>query len=200
MKDRVLVAITGGIGSGKTTVSKLIKESGFKVFSCDEIYKEIAETPAYLNLLKKIFPFAFDDNNEFNRKELAKVVFSDPIQLKKLNDLSHPIILSELESKICNENGLIFCEVPLLFEGSLQDKFDDILIVSRPLPLRLDAIVERDGITKEDALKRIKNQFNYENLNDFPANYFIIDNNAGIQKLKIQVQNLIEKLIVKHNL
>ena len=200
MKGRVLVAITGGIGSGKTTVSKLIEEIGFKVFSCDEIYKDIAKTPEYLNSLKTIFPFVVDGNNELNRTELARVVFNDSVQLKKLNELSHPIIISELERRIRNENGLIFCEVPLLFEGNLQEKFDYVLIVLRPLPLRVDSIVERDGITKEDALKRIKNQFDYDKLNDFPQNYAVIENKEDVKELKIQVQNLIEKLLVKHEL
>ena len=112
----------------------------------------------------------------------------------------HPIIISELERRIRNENGLIFCEVPLLFEGNLQEKFDYVLIVLRPLPLRVDSIVERDGITNEDALKRIKNQFDYDKLNDFPQNYAVIENKEGVKELKIQVQNLIEKLLVKHEL
>ena len=200
MKDRVLFAITGGIGSGKTTVSRLIEEYGFKVFSCDEIYKEISKTSKYLNELKNTFPFAVDENGELNRKELSKAVFSDPIKLKKLNELSHPMILSELDRRVEKESGLIFCEVPLLFESNLQEKFDYVLIVLRPLSSRLEAIVERDGITKESALKRIENQFNYDNFNDFSSNYLIIENKAGLQELKEQIEKIIKKLTVKRGL
>lgn len=200
MKDRVLVAITGGIGSGKTTVSKIIEECGFKVFSCDEIYKEISKTDNYLNDLKRIFPFAVEKNGELNREELAKVVFDSPINLKRLNDLAHPIILFELNKRIEKEKGIIFCEVPLLFEGNLQEKFDYVLIVLRELPLRIESIIKRDCTTSEKVLKRVENQFNYDTIKSPPSNYFLIENNEGIEKLKEEINNLIKILTVKHKL
>ena len=200
MKDRVLVAITGGIGSGKTCVSKIIEKYGFKVFSCDEIYREISKTENYINRLKEVFPFAVDENGGLNRAELSKAVFNNQTQLNKLNKLAHPLILSELERRIAKEKGLIFCEVPLLFETGLQEKFDYVLIVLRPLSARIDAVIERDLTTKEEVLKRVENQFNYENIEKFPPNYLIIENKAGLQELKEQTENLIKKLIVKHEM
>lgn len=194
MKDRVLVAITGGIGSGKTTVSKMIEKYGYKVFSCDEIYKEISKSSNYLNKLAKIFPFAINEMGELNRVELAKNVFNDPEKLKQLNALAHPLILSELERRIKQEKGLIFCEVPLLFESDLQDKFDYVLIVLRSLTLRVQAIIERDNTTKENALKRIKNQFDYENLKSLPSNYLIIKNEKGILELEDQIKEVIKNI------
>ena len=198
MKGRVLVAITGGIGSGKTTVSKLIEERGFKVFSCDEIYKEISKTEEYLKELKKVFPFCIDGNGEFDRRALAEIVFNDAEKLKQLNALAHPIVLSELERKIKQEKGLVFCEVPLLFEGNLQDKFDYVLIVLRQLDLRVESIIKRDTTTAENALKRIENQFNYDDIKNPPSNYLIIENKEGIGELQNQIDNLIQKLFVKH--
>lgn len=200
MKDRVLVAITGGIGSGKTTVSKIIKENGFKVFSCDEIYKEISKTDVFINRLKEVFPFAIDRNMQLNREKLAQLVFNDPIQLKKLNELSHPMVLSELKKRVEQEKGIVFCEVPLLFECNLQKKFDYVIIVLRPLSSRIDAVVGRDSTTVENVLKRIKNQFNYDNIQDLPANYFLIQNKKGIKDLNVQIENLIKSLTVKHKM
>ncbi len=198
MKDRVLVAITGGIGSGKTTVSKLIEERGFKVFSCDEIYKEISKTEEYLNELKKVFPFCIDENGELNRPALSEIVFNDAAKLKQLNALAHPIVLSELETKIEQEKGLIFCEVPLLFESNLQDKFDYVFIVLRPLDFRVESVIKRDATTAENALKRIENQFNYDDIKNPPSNYLIIENKEGIVELQNQIDNLIKGFSVKH--
>lgn len=198
MKDRVLVAITGGIGSGKTTVSKLIEERGFKVFSCDEIYKEISKTKEYLNELKKVFPFCINENGELNRQALSEIVFNDAAKLKQLNALAHPIVLSELETRIEKEKGLIFCEVPLLFESNLQDKFDYVFIVLRPLDFRVESVIKRDATTVENILKRIENQFNYDDIKNPPSNYLIIDNKEGIGKLQNQIDNLLKRLSVKH--
>ena len=198
MKDRVLVAITGGIGSGKTTVSKLIEERGFKVFSCDEIYKEISKTEEYLNELKKVFPFCIDENGELNRPALSEIVFNDAAKLKQLNALAHPIVLSELETKIEQEKGLIFCEVPLLFESNLQDKFDYVFIVLRPLDFRVESVIKRDATTVEKVLKRIENQFKYDDIKNPPSNYLIIENKEGIVELQNQIDKLIKRLSVKH--
>lgn len=198
MKDRVSVAITGGIGSGKTTVSKLIKECGFKVFSCDEIYKEISKTQNYLSELGKLFPFVIDEKGKLNREELAKTVFGNSENLKKLNALAHPMILSELNKRIEKEKGVVFCEIPLLFECNLQEEFDYVLIVLRELSLRIESIIKRDSTTSEKVLKRIENQFNYDTIKSPPSNYFFIENNEGVHKLKEQVENLLKILNVKH--
>ena len=194
MKDRVSVAITGGIGSGKTTVSKLIKECGFKVFSCDEIYKEISKTQNYLSELGKLFPFVIDEKGKLNREELAKTVFGNSENLKKLNALAHPMILSELNKRIEKEKGVVFCEIPLLFECNLQEEFDYVLIVLRELSLRIESIIKRDSTTSEKVLKRIENQFNYDTIKSPPSNYFFIENNEGVHKLKEQVENLLKIL------
>lgn len=191
MKDRVSVAITGGIGSGKTTVSKIIEGLGYKVFSCDEIYKEISKTSNYLNEISKVFPLVVE-NGVLNRSALAEIVFYDSKELKKLNALAHPLILSELDGKIEQEKGLVFCEVPLLFEENLQNKFDYVLIVLRPLSLRVESIVKRDSMTREKALNRIQNQFDYDNMKNLPSNFLIIKNEKGILELKDQVEEAIK--------
>ena len=97
--------------------------------------------------------------------------------------MAHPLILSELDGKIEQEKGLVFCEVPLLFEENLQNKFDYVLIVLRSLSLRVESIVKRDSMTREKALNRIQNQFDYDNMKNLPSNFLARKDKLRFTKL-----------------
>ena len=115
------IAITGGIGSGKTTVSNLIKEKGYPVYSCDEIYKELIDSTIYIKEIEKAFPAAIKQG-KINRKGLAEIVFSNEQERKRLNEIAHPLIMKTLLDHISQrENELIFAEVPLLLEGNFEN-------------------------------------------------------------------------------
>ena len=93
------VAITGGIGSGKSTVASLIKERGFPVFSCDEINRELLSQKDYVKTLTELFPDTVE-GGIFQKSKLASRIFSDPAALKKLNEFSHPVIMNILLENI----------------------------------------------------------------------------------------------------
>ena len=92
------IAITGGIGSGKSVVVTLLKESGYAVFSCDEIYKEIILSRKYVQKIEELFPEAVV-NGQIDRKKLGEIVFADEEKRKHLNTLSHPIIMQSLRAR-----------------------------------------------------------------------------------------------------
>ena len=114
MKEEILkIAITGGIGSGKSTVAEYLREKGFPVFSCDEIYKEIYPTEEYQSELQQVFPDCLIDG-KIEKSLLAAKVFSNAEELKKLNAIAHSRIMSELYNRINGAtSGVVFAEIPL---------------------------------------------------------------------------------------
>lgn len=170
------VAVTGGIGSGKSCAVEYIKELGYPCFSCDEIYKEIAATAEYQKELRKIFPTAFDGDS-LNKGKLSEIIFLNEDARKVLNSLSHPLIMKTLFEKMDSSKGaLSFAEVPLLFEGGFQLSFDYVLVITRPLSQRINSIMIRDHISEEAAILKIQSQFNYE----APSSKYVIEQCNGI--------------------
>lgn len=192
------IAITGGIGSGKSTVSRYLIQKGFSVFSCDEISKAIWETEAYQNLISAAFPNAVVDG-KLNRKALSKIVFENKDELARLNNISHPYILKNLNEKMSAVDAdVTFAEVPLLFEGNYVDMFDGTIVVFREKSQRIASVQQRDRLTEEEVLLRINNQFDYDkNFSELKNHYYCIENNATEIDLQIQIENILKKINVK---
>ena len=192
------IAITGGIGSGKSTVSAYIKERGYPVFSCDEIYKEVITTPAYINAIQKVFPNVIQ-NGEIDRKRLSEQVFTDEKKRLDLNAVAHPLIMQRLMEKMqaCTSE-LIFAEVPLLFEGGYQNLFDQIIIVKRSVEQRIQSVCERDGLTREQAQMRMCAQIDYDGEQmhklEQMSNVFILQNDKDVSHLKIATDTILNRL------
>ncbi len=195
MRTQKKIAVTGGIGSGKSTVARMVKTCGFSVFSCDEIYRELMRSPEYIKTIGEIFPSAVTDC-EIDKKRLAEIVFSDENAREKLNAVAHPWIMRNvIERMESDENALVFAEVPLLFEEHFENLFDEVWVVSRPLEARLRAASLRDSCTEEEIRRRIKTQFDYES--NSAAAYFqklgvkILRNDGTEKELREQVNALL---------
>ncbi len=188
------IAITGGIGCGKSYLLHKLKEKGYPVFSCDEIYRELTSTQEYVEKIAAVFPDCIAEGR-MDRKLLAKKVFKNEENRRLLNEIAHPLIMTRLISLMnaCEEN-LVFAEVPLLFEGHFEDLFDEIIVVIRNRQARIASILLRDKITEEEAAARIAAQFDY----DLPANLQflksknvrLIYNNGSLSDLDTQIESL----------
>ncbi len=192
------IAVTGGIGNGKSTVLTLLKEKGYPVYSCDEIYKEIIKTKSYIEQISNIFPSVIVDN-QIDKGKLASIVFTSGSARKKLNEISHPLIMKSLLKKMNTETqGVVFAEVPLLFEGNYENLFDGVILVKRKLEDRIQATIQRDHQTREEVLAKIQTQFDVEkqeNKNRIKkCNAYIIDNDCSIQLLNEKVDKIIKTL------
>lgn len=192
------IAITGGIGSGKSYVAEYIKNLGYPVFSCDEIYKDVSQSLSYIEKLQTIFPECVI-GGKLDRRKLASIVFFDEKQLKKLNAISHPLIMEKLYEEMDKAEGdLIFAEVPLLFEGGFEKDFHETIFVKRNLETRVQGIIQRDKIGESEALQRIQNQYSLEYVesviqrDDIPCRF--IDNNGTLNELKIQIDAVINDI------
>ena len=187
-----LIAITGGIGSGKTSVSKIIKSLGYKVFSADETYSELLNDKSFVKTIYDALDIK-STNYVFDRKLVANKVFNDNDCLKKLNDITHPLIMKKMLENSKNESGVIFNEVPLLFESGYQNLYDEIIVVKRSLEDRVNSVTKRDGISKNDVLARINNQYDYEN--KLNIEHTLIVNDGSLDKLTSSVKVVLEKIV-----
>ena len=188
------VAITGGIGSGKSRVAEIIKREGYPVISCDEIYCELLKDKNFLNNLVNNFGNILDGNGELDRKKLSEIVFSDSRKLNLLNELTHSEIMGETLRRT-ESYRLSFCEVPLLFEGGYEKLFDGVIVVLRNEEDRISSVVERDQISREEVIKRIKRQYNYSNF-DF-AEYYVIYNNSDLNELEQKTLKILKSIVNK---
>lgn len=158
------IAITGGIGSGKSTVSNILKDKGYPVYSCDEIYAELVNSKIYIDEIKKVFPTAVKQG-KIDKKCLAKIIFSDKQERTRLNEIAHPLIMQTLLARMNeNDSQIVFAEVPLLLEGNFENLFDKTIVVLRSREERIRSICNRDGISPEKAEERLNAQFDYDTI------------------------------------
>jgi len=188
------IALTGGIGSGKSTALKILSESGYKTLSSDNIVSELYNTPHVKRLLKKLFPTAVKGffRLSVDRKAISKIVFNDHAAHKKLTDAITPLVLKKIlkRTKVLTEH--VFVEVPLLFECGYQEYFDKVLVITRSLDDRIESVKQRSSLTKEEILSRIKAQTDYDSFDLSP--YHVIINDGDVTALKDKVLDFTKTL------
>ena len=191
------IAITGGIGSGKSVVLEICRQLGYSTFSCDEIYKEIVNTDEYIQKIQQVFPSVVE-NGKIDRASLANIIFRDKKARKDLNEIAHPLIMSVLLREMNACQGVCFAEVPLLFEGNFVNLFDSIIVVQRNRLARKLAIQQRNGLSDVEAEERIKVQFDYDDLKNQEylrqINAYVLENEGGIALLSEKISLLLHQI------
>ena len=185
-----LIALTGGIASGKSIVSKWFSDHNFSVFDADKIGHELFDEQYFINKIKDLFGKEIIVNGSIDRAKLGKIIFDSVDKRKQLNNLLHPEIRKRMQHIVdaSSQNILIF-EIPLLFENGLQKAFDLTINISAQNKIRIKRIIERDKITEIEAQKRINSQmseFDKQNMADIN-----IVNEEGNDELNLQLQKLI---------
>lgn len=190
------IAITGGIGSGKSLATKWIAEMGYPTFSCDEINRNLWDDPAYIAQIKSLFPNCIR-GDKIDKNALKNTVFSNASALEKLNAIAHPMIMKRLFSAMeKSASELVFAEVPLLFEGNYEGQFDEIIVITRDVSERINAVKQRDGLSEEEIKNRMAAQFDYNRLEKRieNVNAHVIQNEGDTLSLKDKLQRLIARL------
>ena len=186
------IAITGNIGSGKSTFAGLAEKSGFPVLSADDISKQILETDEKVRaLVIKAFGEEAFINGRTNKNFLAKEVFADPIKLQKLESILHPRVIKSVEKSIkelLKSNPVIFVEAALIYEADMQDLFDYVVLITSDRKLRLKRKIA-SGITEEDFCKRELNQISEDE--KMKSADFIFSNNSSIKELNMKFNLLL---------
>jgi len=160
------IGITGNIGSGKTTVSKVFEVLGIPVFYADEAAKNVMTADEILiGEIKMAFGAAsYFDDGSLNRKYIANIVFNNQAQLAKLNSIVHPAVFRTFDNWVANikDAPYVMKEAALLFESGSYKMCDKTIMVDAPLELRIKRVMQRDGFSREEILSREARQFTEE--------------------------------------
>jgi len=154
------IGLTGGIGSGKSTVAKVFEVLGIPVYYADDAAKKLMNEDAALKQKIKLqFGESVYANEHLNKKALADIVFNDPEKLALLNALVHPATLKDVESWIQSQSSpYIIKEAALIFESGAHQNLDYVIGITAPAPLRIQRTMQRDGITREAVVARMDKQ------------------------------------------
>jgi dephospho-CoA kinase len=191
-----IIGLTGGIGSGKSTVAKYFQTFGIPVYIADEQAKIIAESPEIVQAVKINFGDEIFENEKLNREKLSQIVFNNPEKLKQLNAIIHPAVKKDFDLWVkthANEPYLIK-ETAILFESGSYKDCDFIITVTAPLETRIRRVIKRDGTTREKVLKRIENQ--WTDAERIAKSKFIIEN-INLDNTKIQIENILKKFSIQ---
>lgn len=193
--SKKIIAVTGGIGSGKTLALNILRQAGYKADSCDEITAELYGKRKVKEEIGKIFPSAISGNIRLrvNKKEIAKCAFSDKDKRERLNAFLHPLIVDTAIKRAKRGAGdLSFVEVPLLFESETEKLFDGVLIVMRDRKSRIESVKIRSDLSEQEVLERINAQIDYDR-KDF-SDYSIIYNDGDKEKFRKSVLEAVKTL------
>ena len=200
----MVIGLTGGIGTGKSTVSQILKDRGFPVIDLDVISHEVIEFSSVVEKIVQNFGREVLDEDEagnctISREKLGKIIFSDKEKRLALNSIMHPEILRimhkkilECESKNEKENKIIFVEIQLLFEVQWEKEFDYILLVAAKRDIQVRRVLERDKRSEKEAWDIINLQMSLDEKRG--KSDFVIENDGNIDDLNRKVDKFLKIL------
>ncbi|WP_294186926.1 dephospho-CoA kinase [uncultured Clostridium sp.] len=190
----IKIGLTGGIGSGKSTVSKMLIDKGFKVIDADNISKEVlVKYPEIIDKIKIEFGTGFFDwRGEFRRREFGNHIFRFPKQRKKYEEIIMPYIKNEIFNEIENYErageSIVILDAPTLIENDLHKFMDYIIVVWVDNNTQIVRLKNRDRLSREEAINRMNAQLSLDKKRDYA--HIIIDNNGDLLKTKEQVDKV----------
>ena len=198
----MIIGLTGGIGTGKSTVSRKLRERGYPVIDLDVISREVIEYPEVIDELVRNFGIEIleSQNNisgkkSISRNKLRQTVFKEEKKVSVLNSIMHPPIVEEMRRQIeelRKSYKTVFVEVQLLFEAKLEKEFDIIVLVYADKKTQLERVLKRDGRKEEEVQQIINAQMDMTEKRRL-SNY-IIENNGDSEMLDLEIEKFIKKL------
>jgi dephospho-CoA kinase len=193
------LGLTGGIGSGKSEVARLLSSYGAVLIDSDRIAREVVEpgTPGLAAVVAEFGPGVLTADGALDRPKLGGIVFGDPGRLKALNAIVHPLVRArsaELEAG-AGQDAIVVHDVPLLVENGMTGLFDLVLVVDASSETRLDRLVKRRGMERDEALARMAAQADRDER--LAAADLVIANDGPLEKLKPQVSEVWRELTAR---
>lgn len=191
-----LIGLTGGIGSGKSTIARRLADHGAVIIDADNVAREVVEpgTPALAQIVATFGPHFLTQEGSLNRGALGEIVFSDPHKRQLLNDIVHPAVRERTAELFAQspEDSIVVYDVPLLVETSNEYRFDAIIVASAPETVRIERLMEHRGMLESEAAARIESQAPEEERLKI-ANH-VIDTSGDISHTYAQVDALWNEL------
>ena len=188
MKQSKVIGLTGGSGSGKSTVAGVLGRLGALVIDCDKIAHEnmLKGGIAYNDIVNEFGREILLPDGEINRRRLGALVFSNGAALSRLNGIAHPYIVARVKSLIDKSKGLAVIDAALLYQVGLDSLCDEVWVTQAPPAVRIDRIMARDGITRQEAEDRLNSQEEYNR-----GDRVIVTNFTSPEELEDYIKELI---------
>jgi dephospho-CoA kinase len=188
-----IIGLTGGIGSGKTTIANYIKSLGIPVYIADDEAKKLLNDDTIKKELKNAFGKTIFENNLLIKERLSQIVFNDTDKLKKLNSIIHPAVKAHFKEWLEDHKKapMIVKEAAILFESGSDQDCDAVITVVAPINTRIERVKQRDKIAEQEVLNRIKNQWSDEMR--LEKSDYSIENN-DLTKAFQQVDEILKKI------
>jgi len=195
-KNKVVAALTGSIATGKTVVLDYFRDNlGFKVVSADSVGHEVLKTQEIIKKTGETFGADVIKNGEIDRRALGKIVFSDKTELAKLNEITHPAILSKTFEIIdeLSQKSPVILEAAILIEAGWHKYFDTVMLTWCKPEIQMSRLMTRDGITEEEAKIKIASQMSFEEKKPFATH--IIDTSYGIEVTRFTLEKIAKEIL-----
>jgi dephospho-CoA kinase len=188
----IKVAVTGGIGSGKSLVCEVFEKIGIPVFNADQSAKDIMDNN--IDIKEKLISYfgreIYDNKKRLIRKKFADLIFNNKSSLSKVNEIVHPAVRKEFEEWAYRQNTpYVIEEAAIVFESGQAHLFDKIIAVTAPLEIKIERVMSRDNVSRENVLERINNQFSDEKINEKSDFIIVNDNKEMILPQIIHIHN-----------
>ncbi|MCC9020322.1 MULTISPECIES: dephospho-CoA kinase [Flavobacterium] len=193
-----IIGLTGGIGSGKTTIANYFAEMGVPLYIADDEAKKVMQSEKIVKQIKLAFGDSLFENDVLNRAKLAEIVFNDADKLATLNAIVHPAVKEDFELWLLKNKKYhyVIYEAAILFESGRYKDCDVIVTVTAPEEMRIERVVKRDKTTREQVLSRMKMQWDDEKR--ISLSNFVI-NNSNLKIAREEVVKILKILNIKQN-
>ena len=192
-----IVGITGGIASGKSTVTEFLRQQGYQVIDADQVVHELQEPGGrlYQALLSAFGSAILREDGRLDRPKLGAMIFGNPQLLEQSSQIQNQIIREELAGRrdmLAETEDIFFMDLPLLFELQYEDWFDQIWLVDVTEETQLSRLMTRNALSQEEAEKRIAAQLSLQEKRK--RSDVLIDNNGSLEETRQQIRNALQKL------
>lgn len=187
-----IIGLTGGIGSGKTTIVRLFEAEGIPVYIADDEARKIMILPETIRLVVNHFGQEVIVDNQLDRKKISKIVFNQPEKLKELNRIIHPLVKKHFDNWVSKQDSpFVIKEAAILFESGSYKYCNKIITVIASEETRIKRVMARDNCTREAVLDKIKNQWS-DSQKTSKSDYII--ENENLSEAKLQFKEILKKL------
>jgi len=194
-----VIGLTGGIATGKSTVSAILKKAGAEIIDADRIAREVVKKglPAYREIVENFGETVLLSNGEINRSILGDLIFNDPRKKQLLNRIVHPHVRRETNRQLkdmekSSPDTIAVLDIPLLFEAEMHKDLSEVIVVYAPEHIQVKRLMKRDNISEADAVARVRSQMPIEEKKNRAT--IVIDNSGTMQDTRKQTLEIFKTL------